>query len=239
MKLMVVFALLVFSIQQCRGQAANSSNGGDPFGFQGLPNPKGMLDYGLAALRGLNNSAGSGEARSQNELGNCYYQGLSVDQDFPDAVHWYRKAAIQDYAPAQDNLGEMYEHGRGVLEDFVEAAKWYRRAAEEGYWLAQFHLGIMYDKGRGVRQNFILAHLWLNLSAANRPPTLSRADAQERLMESLGGSDPRTSRERVAQKMSPEQIAKAQMLARNWKPFSGTLHAVPNHSGSGVPPPYR
>ena len=219
----VVTAVFLFSLQHCGGQSAKKLAGEDPFGFQGLPTPEYMLNWSPTELRGLESSAMSGEARSENELGNCYYQGLSVAQDFKEATRWYRKAAVQNYAPAQDNLGQMYEHGLGVLEDYLEAAKWYRRGAEEGYWLAQFHLGLMYEKGKGVRQAFVLAHLWLNLSAMNRPSNLSSANARKRLIDSLGGSDPRTMRDIVARKMSSEQIAEAQKLARNWKPASGPV----------------
>jgi TPR repeat protein len=36
-----------------------------------------------------------GYARAQNCLGSCYYRGYGVEQDYGEAVMWYRKAAEQ------------------------------------------------------------------------------------------------------------------------------------------------
>lgn len=32
---------------------------------------------------------------AQNELGDCYYYGLGVEQNYEEAVKWYRKSAEQ------------------------------------------------------------------------------------------------------------------------------------------------
>ena len=52
--------------------------------------------------------AEQGDASSQFNLGNMYYQGQGVSQDYSQAVKWYQKAAEQGYARAQYNLGKMY-----------------------------------------------------------------------------------------------------------------------------------
>ena len=49
-----------------------------------------------------------------------------------EAVDWYRKAAVQGYAPAQLCLGNMYHWGHGVRQDDEQAAKWYANAYENG-----------------------------------------------------------------------------------------------------------
>jgi TPR repeat protein len=61
----------------------------------------------------------------------------------------------------------------------------------------------MYYHGQGVPGNYVTAHMWLNLSAAqgNR--------------SALKG---RNVRDKVETLMTPEQIAEAQKLAREWKP---------------------
>jgi TPR repeat protein len=101
----------------------------------------------------------------------------------------------------------MYYTGEGVPQDYAEAIKWYRKAAEQGDARAQFNLGNMFRTGKGVPQDYVEAHRWLNLAAANYP-------ASEKEKRDRAASN----RDNVAAKMTPAQIAKAQKLAREWKP---------------------
>ncbi|MGH7875618.1 MAG: tetratricopeptide repeat protein, partial [Candidatus Binatia bacterium] len=120
--------------------------------------------------------------------------------DYQEAVKWYRLAAAQGYAPAQSSLGLAYEKGQGVPQDYQEAVKWYRLAAAQGNESAQVNLGVMYTDGRGVRQDFVRVHMWFNLAAA-----------------ALGGDSRDTAtknRDRIASKMTTEQIGTAQEMAR-------------------------
>lgn len=125
-----------------------------------------------------------------------YDDGHGVTQDYAEAVKWYRKAAEQGYALAQYNLGAMYGNGNGVTQDYAEAVKWLRKAAEQGYASAQFYLGVGYYKGEGVIQDNVYAHMWWNIAA------------------SLGDADASKNRDIVAKKMTAEQLAEAQRLAR-------------------------
>lgn len=110
----------------------------------------------------------------------------------------------QGLSLAQHKLGGMYGNGRGVPQDDVEAVKWCRLAADRGFAAAQLKLGESYALGRGVLQDYILAHMWLNLASAQD----KRASPGEAAK----------SRDEVATKMTPDQIAEAQRLAREWKP---------------------
>jgi uncharacterized protein len=94
----------------------------------------------------------------------------------------------------------MSRIGEGVLPDNAIAAGWYRKAAEQGHSRAQNNLGVMYDRGEGVQQDRVIAHLWFNLAAAS------------------GFNKAARSRDKLARHMTPEQIAEAQKLAREWKP---------------------
>jgi TPR repeat protein len=58
-----------------------------------------------------------------------YYHGYGVQQDFAEAVRWYRKAAEQGNAFAQYYLGFRYYNGQGVPRDYVQAYKWMSLAA--------------------------------------------------------------------------------------------------------------
>jgi TPR repeat protein len=46
-----------------------------------------------------------------------YRKGQGVEKDAVQAVHWYRKAAVQGHAQAKRNLGVMYGRGDGVKKD--------------------------------------------------------------------------------------------------------------------------
>ena len=99
-------------------------------------------------------------------IGYDYYNGTNGKQnDYSEAVKWYRKAAEQGDATAQYNLGVCYEKGRGVPQDYSEAVKWYRKAAEQGDATAQYNLGVCYDKGRGVPQDYSEAVKWYRKAA--------------------------------------------------------------------------
>jgi uncharacterized protein len=99
-------------------------------------------------------------------------------------------------------LADIYERGLlGVVQDYAEAAKWYRKAAEQDNLAMQAALGELYEQGRGVPQDYVLADMWFNLAAR---------DASEYS---------RKKRDEMAAKMTPDQIAEAQRLARESKPM--------------------
>jgi TPR repeat protein len=115
------------------------------------------VDGDLAAIR---RAAEQGDVNAQNDLGNRYYSGDGVKEDYVEAGNWYRKAAGQGNAAAQRSLGLLYHVGLGVEKDYAEAVKWYRKAAEQGHANAQFNLGDMYKDGKGVQQDIAEAVKW-------------------------------------------------------------------------------
>ncbi len=139
--------------------------------------------------------------------GQDFAKGLLAygQRDYATAAKWFRLAGEQGDPAAQLGLGHMYEKGLGVPHDHAEAVKWYRKAAEQDEALAQTSLGFMYGKGRGVPQDYVQAHMWYNLAASRLPPGTDRNKAVK-------------SRDILAAKMTPAQIAEAQRLAREWMP---------------------
>jgi TPR repeat protein len=89
----------------------------------------------------------------------------------------------------------MYERGQGVPQDYAEAVKWYRLAADQEVAQAQRNLGIMYEFGDGVLQNNVMAHMWYNLASANGTKNASEM------------------RDKLAGRMTPADISKAQTMA--------------------------
>ena len=76
------------------------------------------------------------------------------------------------------------------------------QAADPENAAAQFNLGVKYATGQGVPQDYVQAHMWFNL-AASRSTGEVRDDAVER-------------RDQIANEMTPDQLAEAQRLAREW-----------------------
>ena len=102
----------------------------------------------------------------------------------------------------------MYEEGNGVPQDYTEALKWYQKAADQGDAIGQATLGLMYEKGNGVPPDYVLAHKWFNLAATRLSSSGSEKEERDTVV---------TERDRVEGLMTPEQIAEAQKLAREWK----------------------
>jgi uncharacterized protein len=123
-----------------------------------------------------------------------------VDRDYASALKLFRRAADQGNANGFFMLGVMYATGQGTPQNYFEAAKWYGLAADQGSAAAQYSLGDMYATGQGVQLNYVSAYMWLSLAAAQGEQTAIR------------------DRDLVARRMTPEQIAEAQKLAREWKP---------------------
>jgi len=156
-------------------------------------------DY-ATALRELRSPAEQGVASAQFNLGLLYANGQGVSKDDAQARQWYEKAAAQGHADAQVNLGILFVYGRGVQQDYKMAVYWLRLSANQGNDLAQRKLGLMHERGDGVPQDYVQAYMWYYLGGAN------------------GATPGAVLRDTLAKRMTPDQIAEAQQLAREWKP---------------------
>ena len=163
------------------------------------------------AVRWYRRAAEQGHSDAQFSLGVMYDIGYGVPQDNAEALQWHRRAAEQGHASAQTYLGAMYAKGRGVPQDPMMAVQWFRRSAEQGHALAQFNLGGMYEFGHGVHQDLVQAHKWYNLAASRA--SSSDPDLREKAV---------SSRDRIAVRLTPIQLAEAQRLAREWRPRTST-----------------
>ncbi|WP_440455254.1 tetratricopeptide repeat protein [Psychrobacter sp. ASPA161_9] len=65
--------------------------------------------------------ANQGNADAQFNLGEMYYLGDGVSQNYTTAKKWFEKAANQGDATAQFNLGFIYEYGHGVRQNYGTA----------------------------------------------------------------------------------------------------------------------
>ncbi|KAF9106145.1 hypothetical protein BGX29_010395 [Mortierella sp. GBA35] len=75
-------------------------------------------------------------------------------------MHWYLKAAAQEYPRAQFGIGSMYYNDEGVSHSFPQALEWYLKAAHGGYAFAQYCVGHMYYYGVGIPKDFPQTMYW-------------------------------------------------------------------------------
>ena len=122
--------------------------------------------------------AEQGDANAQWRLGDIYYYGEGVSEDFEKARYWREKAAENEHVGAQWELGRMYYRGEGVPKDFEKAFYWYKKSAENGHAVSQYNLGVMYYNGEGIPKDNEKAVYWLEKSAENGDP-----DAIKKLKE--------------------------------------------------------
>ncbi len=123
-----------------------------------------------------------------------------VSDDIADLM---KDAELGD-SDAQYNLALMYFLGEAIPLDYKEAFRWFRASAVQGNSSAQGSLGAMYRAGLGLPQDYILAHMWYNLAVAN-----SELDQERKLWAK--------NLDATAKKMTADQIAEAQRLAREWE----------------------
>jgi hypothetical protein len=114
------------------------------------------------------------------------------------ALQKLQNLSEQGTASAQFQLGLMYATGKGVPKDGVLAERWYRKAAEQDDANAQNKLGAMYETGSVVSKDLVVAYMWYNLAAARGDPKF------------------RSNRDQLEKQMTPQQVADAQKLSREW-----------------------
>ena len=158
---------------------------------------KGVLQDFAEAARLYRLAADQGHDNAQYFLGYLYDKGLGVPQDFTLAIKWYTLAAEQENLIAQTRLSVMYTLADGVPADLTKALKWSRLAAKNGSSSAQTNLGLIYEYSNiDLIGKNAMAHMWYNVASAN------------------GSKEAAEWRDEIAVRMAPEDISKAQEMAR-------------------------
>jgi TPR repeat protein len=65
-------------------------------------------------------------------MGEMYYNGKGVKQDFKKAFEWYQRSVESGDLDALYSIGFMYCHGQGVEQDFEKASEFWKNAMEQG-----------------------------------------------------------------------------------------------------------
>ena len=99
---MKLFVFALFCVALISG-VATESNAQDNHSTQ--TETKAQIPAALVAR--WKKAANDGNADAQFLLGNAYYTGNGVDQDYNQAIIWWHKAAAQGNASAQKALDQM------------------------------------------------------------------------------------------------------------------------------------
>ena len=86
----------------------------------------------------------SGDAKSCRHLGNLYYHGQGVEQDYKKAFEFYTKGHHGGDAKACGNLGVLYENGHGVEQDHKKAFEHHTKGCDGGSAEACYNLANLY-----------------------------------------------------------------------------------------------
>ncbi|MEL0167749.1 MAG: tetratricopeptide repeat protein [Pseudomonadaceae bacterium] len=84
------------------------------------------------ALEVCQQAAETGDMQAQFELGQLYYKGERVEQDFATSLQWLEKASIQGEPKAQYLLGMMHFNGEGIPRNLPQAYIILKMAAVNG-----------------------------------------------------------------------------------------------------------
>ncbi|EDU38751.1 tetratricopeptide repeat protein [Clostridium sporogenes] len=100
------------------------------------------------------------EIFAMNSIGEMYYK----EQNYKEAMHWYKKASDKGNSTSMNNIGFMYYKGKGVEQDYKKAMEWYSKASQAGNFTAMGNIGFMYYNGQGVKQDYKEAMYWYEKS---------------------------------------------------------------------------
>lgn len=106
-----------------------------------------------------------------------YLVGLSLeDDDFDEALKYYRDAAFAGLAIAQTKVSSAYLHGTGVSQDTELAKYWAQKGASQDHALAQFQLAFVLSEkfSTYAQPELILESLELLAKAAEQDCTYAQ-----------------------------------------------------------------
>lgn len=138
----------------------------------------------------------------------------ALQANTPRAEIWLLDQADAGLRTAQSGLATLYLAGSDKTAQGVDMLK---RAALGGDAAAQMRLGKMYMIGDHVELDYVAAHQWLNIAATQ------------------GQTAATGLRTTVTTLMTPDQVADAQALARNWFATGQPLPPAPTQAVTDAP----
>ena len=177
-------------------------------------------------------------AIDKREMGDKYYDGKVMPQDYNEAAKWYRMAAEEGDAQSQNKLGYMLKEGKGVTQNYEEAFRWFSKAADQGYVGSMYWKGVLLESGKGVARNYAEAAKWYRKAADQ-----GHAEAQDNLgqLYELGRGVPQSYQEAqkwyklAADNHSPSGKRHLELIASRVTPPSSIAAKVQDKQPSQQP----
>lgn len=192
-----------------------------------------------AAVALLNDVWKNGGADAGYTLSTMYYKGGCVDKDVGEAKRLLVESAKKGYLLAQRELGRSY-WGRGQLNAFPKnmekAIFWLKMSGESGDGVSSANLSYIYLKGLGVKKDAEKSFAWrkkaafssenygggiggfLPLAEYYEKGVGTKADfVQAYKYFDLSGSAGVKGKQRIAKKMTQEQIDEALRQSQEWQ----------------------
>ena len=137
---------------------------------------------------------------------------------FHAPLNW-QNSTQSDIREAVSSAIEICGDSARLSGNYVIAMKWWRRAADRGNPSAQMKLAYFLGEGRGgTPTDYTQAYKWYDIAASIVGAKIDRLPVAASHNGEKDNSDQLWYRDQVAKHMTPEQIAEAQRLAREWKP---------------------
>lgn len=143
------------------------------------------------AIKRLEVCDAQGNLSAKKYLGDCYYHGLGVDQDYSAAFKLYLGVHEGGHHESRYQLGKCYYHGYGVKQDYAEAVKFFNIAVDPRKFT---YLGLCHYYGYGIEQDYNEATRYLNqvLQKWSIPEEFTSDTIQEIFINSAEKSDANT-----------------------------------------------
>ena len=92
---------------------------------------------GSTLIEDLFRRAQGGDNDACFNLGECFFYGRGVSQDYAKAIHWYIQSSDRGDCSSQKKLADCYYLGQGTDRNLAKAAYRYEQAAEQGDYDSQ------------------------------------------------------------------------------------------------------
>ncbi|MBM09130.1 MAG: hypothetical protein CMF69_06070 [Magnetovibrio sp.] len=155
----ILLLLIVFLVMVIGAHVSQAENSVSDLAYRALK----AGDY-KTALRHISFLAVNGDTKAQYNMGVFYRDGIEVDKDDVEALHWFLKAAHGGNILAHYAAGRAFYEGRGSSPDMHAARYHFIEAALSGHATAPLYVGRLFFLGEGVVQNYPRAYFWWDLA---------------------------------------------------------------------------
>lgn len=103
----------------------------------------------------------------KEKIGNCYFDGIGVNQNYQKAFEWYQKAAKEGNWSCQKKMNECHFQMTGQKVYYDDALKhMVQEYHDSSFGFSAYYIGEYYYNGDGVPQNYEESVKWFKRAAS-------------------------------------------------------------------------